>query len=508
MTTKPEQNHTPTAPTEPTLSELTPTEPTPSAATSLETIIDTTPSSSVETSLPSQVQLLPLDEYVSRFSNRYKTEKVFQTIVHKYLGLGKVDKVKLGFGKMFRKEWYAQKTETLIHEYALKIRTSIEEALQVQQDLQQLEQAKQQVSKVQKEADTSQQQEQQQRQVYQAVVEQEQAAIQAIVQETESKKQAEQQRKQDLLTQIQQKPAAAEIIKQKLAEKLEASGYLKKDGSGNISFNESRIVDRLGEMFLNEIVQEIEDTDGRGFMNQVQTAYTGLISHWAELEDLIELPSVDWVQTIIYSRSKGYRVPKFPHYITGKAAEENQRIRVAKCVNAAMVVDSSGSMKENNRFEMAKKTVLGTRAMMRNLDNKNEIDLAHYNDNIYPLLPEQLLKNQIYPDNGTRTDLALQWLLKTLHTRTPALAYLVTDGQPNSMSDTLYEAKKFQEYPAIMLRIFLIDGEKTAQENIRQICKAAGHNTKVSMVQNYQLGTGVIKDLADALGEMQSIDSF
>src|SRR3989338_2634245 len=209
----------------------------PSAAASLETIIDTTPSSSVETSPSSQVQLLPLDEYVSRFSNRYKTEKVFQTIVHKYLGLGKVDKVKLGFGKMFRKEWYAQKTETLIHEYALKIRTSIEEALQVQQDLQQLEQAKQQVSKVQKEADTSQQQEQQQRQVYQAVVEQEQASIQAIVQETESKKQAEQQRKQDLLTQIQQKPAAAEIIKKKLAEKLEASGYLKKDGSGNISLN-------------------------------------------------------------------------------------------------------------------------------------------------------------------------------------------------------------------------------------------------------------------------------
>src|SRR3989344_3825254 len=423
----------------------------PSAAVSLETIIDTTPSSSVETSPSSQVQLLPLDEYVSRFSNRYKTEKVFQNIVHKYLKLGKVDKVKLGFGKMFRKEWYAQKTETLIHEYALKIRTSIEEALQVQQDLQ--------------------------------------------------------QRKQDLLIQIQQKPAAAEIIKQKLAEKLEASGYLKKDHSGNISFNESRIVDRLGEMFLNEIVQEIEDTDGRGFMNQVQTAYTGLISHWAELEDLIELPSVDWVQTIIYSRSKGYRVPQFPHYITGKAAEEAQRVRVAKCINAAMVVDSSGSMKENNRFEMAKKTVLGTRAMMRNLDNKNDINLAHYNDNIYPLLPEQLLKNQIYPDNGTRTDLALQWLLKTLHTRTPALAYLVTDGQPNSMSDTLYEAQKFQEYPAIMLRIFLIDGEKTAQENIRKIGKAAGHNTKVSMVQNYQLGTGVIKDLADALGEMQSIDS-
>src|SRR3989338_6336572 len=380
MTTKPEQNHTPTAPTEPTLSELTPTEPTPSAATSLETIIDTTPSSSVETSLPSQVQLLPLDEYVSRFYKRYKTEKVFQTIVHKYLGLGKVDKVKLGFGKMFRKEWYAQKTETLIHEYALKIRSSIEEALQVQQDLQQLEQANQQVSKVKTEVDTIQQQEQQQLQTYQAVVEQEQTAIQAVVQETESKKQAEQQRKQDLLIQIQQKPAAAEIIKQKLAEKLEASGYLKKDHSGNISFNESRIVDRLGEMFLNEIVQEIEDTDGRGFMNQVQTAYTGLISHWAELEDLIELPSVDWVQTIIYSRSKGYRVPQFPHYITGKAAEENQRIRVAKCVNAAMVVDSSGSMKENNRFEMAKKTVLGTRAMMRNLDNKNEIDIAHYQD--------------------------------------------------------------------------------------------------------------------------------
>src|SRR3989338_6088196 len=332
----------------------------PSAAASLETIIDTTPSSSVETSPSSQVQLLPLDEYVSRFSNRYKTEKVFQNIVHKYLKLGKVDKVKLGFGKMFRKEWYAQKTETLIHEYALKIRTSIEEALQVQQDLQQLEQANQQVSKVKTEVDTIQQQEQQQLQTYQA--------------------EAEQQRKQDLLIQIQQKPAAAEIIKQKLAEKLEASGYLKKDHSGNISFNESRIVDRLGEMFLNEIVQEIEDTDGRGFMNQVQTAYTGLISHWAELEDLIELPSVDWVQTIIYSRSKGYRVPQFPHYITGKAAEENQRIRVAKCVNAAMVVDSSGSMKENNRFEMAKKTVLGTRAMMRNLDNKNEIDIAHYQD--------------------------------------------------------------------------------------------------------------------------------
>jgi len=90
----------------------------------------------------------------------------------------------------------------------------------------------------------------------------------------------------------------------------------------------------------------------------------------------------------------------------------------------------------------------------------------------------------------------------------PSIAYLITDGDPNHLEETVASAKKFTNHPNVMLRIFLIDGNKETEGKIRKIGRAAGPPTKVIPVKNYQLSGGVIRDVAKAISEMYSIDQF
>src|SRR3989344_4846143 len=55
--------------------------------------------------------LLPLEEYVTRFSQRYKTERMFKWIVHQYLTLTKFDEFKLAIGRKVAKSWYNRKVD-------------------------------------------------------------------------------------------------------------------------------------------------------------------------------------------------------------------------------------------------------------------------------------------------------------------------------------------------------------------------------------------------------------
>lgn len=453
-------------------------------------------------SIPSDtITILPLEEYVGRFSARYKKEETFRTIVHEYLGIGRWSKLKLSLSKVFSRSRHEKKIDSLIHTYAKKVRDELMVAVEVKKELESLKPVEQQVEEkkaIVQEMTVSQQQIEWEYQ-------------QALAEETTLKEQAERAFQENVVKEqvrvaearvvIEQKTNAQELVKAKLKEALVKSPLVKVDEQGVLRFDEQKMVSRLEDMFLNEIVEGIERDDGTGFLAKTKVAFGGLIAYWAGIEDLCELPHVDWVQSAILSRTKGYKVPTFPYLIAGKGEERGRA-----SVTTAATFDTSGSMRDNNRLVIAQKTMLATVALMRKLNSNNKTYSSHFNNDVHEVTSKEIL--QLRAEGGTSTDAALNWLYKKLKDEGPSIAYLITDGEPSvPIASVEKAATKFRD-SAIMLRIFLIDGNKGTEDIIRRVGRAAGPRTKVVPVKNYELGGGVMRDISSVFREMYDIDKF
>ncbi|MBI5065584.1 hypothetical protein HZA97_05090, partial [Candidatus Woesearchaeota archaeon] len=69
-------------------------------------------------------------------------------------------------------------------------------------------------------------------------------------------------------------------------------------------------------------------------------------------------------------------------------------------------------------------------------------------------------------------------------------------------------ARKYRDHPNVRLRIFFIDGDQASTEMMRKIARAAGNDTKIIPIKNYQLAAGTLKEVQDVLGEMYSANEF
>ncbi len=252
-------------------------------------------------------------------------------------------------------------------------------------------------------------------------------------------------------------------------------------------------------------MSEFAQEGASGFMASVKNSYDGLIAYYAEIDELSELPNVEWRQSIAYSRAHGYRYPQFPYLISGKTDDSSSRGRAS--IDTALSLDISGSMRDDGRFSVGQKTALALSALMRRMNPRNNTYLSVFNYHLEPVTSLKLLR-EVKPDGGTLTELALEWLIGTLKDSRPSIAYLMTDGRPNNIEATVMAARKFRDYPNILLRIFLIDGDAESEEIIRQIGRAAGPSTKVIPVKNYQLPSGLIKEISQAIKGMYAIDAF
>ena len=458
---------------------------------------------------PEEETILPLDEYVTQFSSRYQYENSFREVVHHYLGLKRGRRLKLLFGKRLRPGWYQQQTMGLIQEYATRIRTDLEHALEIKKTEQELEQLELELKSRGTEVDKATEAHEQVQGEYASLAAQRERALREAQAQFDSQRGEEETRKQKELADVETRLDAQRIVTEKVRQFLLDSPLLKVQGQGNseeeIEFNDDIVVRRLENLFLKEIVEGIEQENGRGgFIAKVREAYEGVITHWDEIQDISELAYVDWAQSTILSRTMGFSKPQFPYLVVGRGEAQGKA-----SIDTAIVIDTSGSMKKRQRFEMAQKTTLALHALMRNLNSQNQTYLAHYNSDIHPCTSADLMK-RVSPDGGTRTDLALNWLLEKLTGRGPSLAYLMTDGYPEgcSVQDCITIAQRFRDHPYIKLRIFMIDGDAENKAIIRKIGLAAGTDTAIIPVENYQLANGLIKDVSQAIGEMYSISSF
>jgi len=457
--------------------------------------------------------LLPLDEYVFRFKERYYGEDTFRDLVHKYLGMSGGQLFKLKFQKSWSHKRYMRNTDKLINDYAFKIRTETEKAiLDMSADSKEFEE----YSKVlHKKTDTIREINNNANNLnseYNGLMNEKDSARQNAEKELRNKQEflkAQTERaKQEILIKTNTKA----ILTDKIKEFLSKSNYVQND-SGTLTWDEEKLSEKLSDVFLNEILLDMDGGTGR-FMVNTKDIYQGMISHWENLGSISELGKVDWLRSIQYSRSKGYEVPQYPFLRVGKPDMENIKKAAYASLDTAIAFDVSGSM-QGKKFQIERKTVCGTHAMMRRLNPKNNTYLAEFDDELRALTLAELIRKSDANNAGTNTHLALNWLLETLKDSGPSIAMLVTDGAPNNLQYAVDAAKPFKKYDNIMLRLMLIYAPDAnpldvgiVEENIREIGRAAGPRTKVMPIKYTDMSKVMITDISSAISGMYDIDKF
>lgn len=447
------------------------------------------------TALPSQ------EEFTKRFADRYRSEQSFREIVHRYLRLSRMKEGALAVAKTLHLPWYKSETGRLVNKYAATIYTETARLTEVERGLEELRRAEQ-IFQAAASALNAQQAAAQEKAEELNRTAEEAAAARAQIQKAYQEKVLKEERTAEQVSEeILKSTDAQAVVKEKLGQMVMGSPLVKVDDEGTLRFDEEQMVRRLEEMALDEIIEGIEGDSTSGFISRLGRTYDEVITHLDEIQDLSELAQVDWLQSAVYSRMKGHEYPTFPHLIVGRGDGKGRT-----SIDTAVTIDRSGSMDKRNRMNMAVKTGLAMTALMRRLNAGSHTYLSVFSDDIRQVTSREL--RNTYSEGSTRTELAIDWLGKTLAESGLCIAYIITDGAPNHMEETIAAARRLQNNPNILLRIFLIDGTEGTEENIRKIGMAAGQYTKVIPVESYALGKRVIGDVSDAIGEIRVITEF
>ncbi len=451
--------------------------------------------------------LLPVEEYVSMFSRRYAEEEWFRGSVHNYLKLSAVRRLGLAATNNFLLHGlYARQTAGLVREYAALIRHQTENAIQFAKHAAELREAERVLLESSGQLEGVSDLRQRAEHEYMRLRGEKEAAVAEVGSKYNAQIAQTEEAARRAREAIVANTDAAGIARELVVQNIKSSGLVRESG-GTLTFDEQMLTRRLEDIFLDEIIYGIEKESGRGFMAEVMQGYSGVVSRLAELEDISELPEADWIESAIYSRTKGYRLPTVPFIIVPKYEGKS---RGRSSIDTAIIVDTSGSTEKNQRFEIEQKTAMALHALMRRLNPDNHTCLAHYNYSVEQISTEQL--RHVSPNGATATDLALEWLLETLKDSGPSMAYLLTDGRPEGNGDiigrTVKAAARFQQYPQVLLRIFLIDGDAETEGIMRKVGLAAGTATKLMPVKNYELAGGLIRDVPGLFRQMYAIAEF
>lgn len=418
-----------------------------------------------------------LETLVADFRRRYVAEEAFREIVHQYLEVSMLEKMQFGLTRAFDQRAYADIAERLVERYRDRVRADLDRAERLEAERATLRHL-------------------------------ERVQAQAEAEEAKAEFELERHQASPALEALSADEAPEAEVETRLIERLkrqlEWSGLVEQTEEG-LQFGDAALVKALEKRFLDEILSELETEDGLpGFFGKTQRIYEGTVRHWGMLEDLAELPHVDWLRSTIHARTLGYQRPVYPHLIAGKMDAPARRT-----VDAAISLDNSMSMTWGGRFDAAKRTTLALFALMTRLNPKNRTYLSYFATELEAISPAFLVRT-LKPKGLTRTDLALEWLLSVTEDSELALAYLITDGSPFGPSGIRKTceriAREFSVRPHVFLRIFLVDATSSAEKTIRKIGRAAGPTTKMATIDSQSLAKGVIKDVADALSAMRFIE--
>jgi hypothetical protein len=455
------------------------------------------------------IVILPEEQYVPLFTKKYGERVYFRKVVHKYLSLSKVELLKLEVGGVFARGWYQKKIGEIITQYAHRTR---EDLVTYRGQLEEREKAEEELRIAEEEAKTKKDEKERLEEMKDNAEEELNTTQSSLEHEKEMvdeefvrKKDEEKERARTEKERIKDRTDARKIVADQVMKHIESSGMIRRDESGMMSFNEETMAKKLEDVLLYEVVEEVEKQRGAGFLTKARGEFNKVLSGWGELEDLDEMGDIDWTETVINSRSQGFKYPRMQHFITAKY-EGRAKASLVTHINSGIGIDRSGSMAGKN-MEMAAKAGLSLRAMMRKMSPDNETSIFSYSSYVSgKLTTPQVL--ELVGDGGTRTDLMMKTLLDEFKDKGPANLYIITDGAPDNVDDCINVASEYKQYPNVRLVLYLIDGDKNTEENIRKIGKAAGQKTKVANIKNFVLPGGMLMDVVDSMSEIYDISNF
>src|SRR3989344_2402978 len=83
-------------------------------------------------------EVISAKDYTNLFSKRYREEKPFRDIVHKYMKLNKVDLLKLNFYKTFFPGFYNEHVDNILSGYAIEVKKGLVDALEIKKELEKI----------------------------------------------------------------------------------------------------------------------------------------------------------------------------------------------------------------------------------------------------------------------------------------------------------------------------------------------------------------------------------
>ncbi|HLP79599.1 MAG TPA: hypothetical protein VK158_03120 [Acidobacteriota bacterium] len=449
------------------------------------------------------------EAYIRSFGSRYRGDVQFREKVHEYLNLSRTEKFKLSVGKRIFTGWYERKTNDLISQYATHVYEKRLQALEITQGLSSIGSKAQSIVGTKNEIDAKKTAAQTLEQTVTQVQQSESQAVQDVAATYEAKTQEElaaiEQKKQEI-----QNADVTRIAQEKIREHLVDTGVFSKDRYGSLTFNDDKLVSRLQDSLLDETLKGLSVAGKSGIKEKAIAAFNGIFDRYTHMEDMSELPNVDWFATNVNMKIAGRSRPIIEDFVVAKYKTPTYR---ELGLDTAITVDYSGSMDyratdTKTRWDIAQQMGGAAAAMMRQLSSKNKVSLSVFNHNRVTSLTHAEYLKLSTPNEGTPMHLGLKWLRETLTDRRLSMAYLVSDGAPDSLSDAVQEAEYFASMPNVLLRIFLVDGDGQAKENVKAIGKAAGPKTRVMLIDSKKLAGNMILDLTKTLGELKSIDSL
>lgn len=446
-----------------------------------------------------------LQAYQARFEERYLKEATFRAVVHRYLNVDAITRAQLRLARTISKSRYETMVRALLEQYTRSVLEDLQKLETVEPQVNDLDQLDQQQREEQTQLQASSRALLSAQDAFVAAQSERTASVQVIESQTQAHKEAVDAKAKAELEALEEDPLGP--IKALLEKQLKESQLFETSADGQLTFSDQAVVQRLENIYLEELLADAEQQSGAaGLMGRLRRSYEGAIASFDQIEDLSELPRVDWMRSILLSRTRGYHQPQYPYLVTGKIADNSRA-----AVDTAIALDTSESMSLKGRFLAAQKTCLALFALMRELNPDNAVYLSHFNAELHEITTQQLIQ-QVRPTRTTRTDLALEWLLERTAEHEASLAYLITDGRPFGVSNirgmTLKAAREFRAHPHIKLRIFLVDGNALTERTIREIGQAAGDDTKVATIDARALGASVLVDVANSFSALVGIQDF
>lgn len=451
---------------------------------------------------PDSVVIKPVQEYYDEYYPRYIKEARFRDNVHKTLNLGSFKKLGLSFSKSLSKKSYQKKAGNIVKQYADHVVKDLQDyklALEIKWEEQELKKAEEEASIIQKKYNNLLAEKSAAERELKKLKEEKENIMKDINSKYEKNIQILESDKKKKITNLEKKLDVDAIVEENVKKIITTNNILKKNDDGSLKYDESILEKKLEDVCLKEVIEGMEKEGNFGFMSKLKFTYSSFADRWDVIEDISELTNIDLVKSIIYSRSKGYMYPVYPFLVTGKPGQQKEKVRGS--ITSGICTDVSTSMLGNYRFEMAQKTSLALRSVMRKLNPLNETYLSYFSSTFSEVSSIGLYR-EVKPDGNTMMHYAIDWFIDKLKDAGPSIAILITDGAPSDIPETFASAARLKQFPNIHLRIYLIDGNYETRETVKKIGSAAGPLTKFVPVASKDLGGSAIKDLNGAIGEL------